>query len=335
MAAASGRIKALGIAVGTGTIDVVLVLFTHSLEVFMFRLAGWQRSSQVTAVFQALFVTFLWSTSWVLIKIGLVDIPALTFAGLRYGLAFLCLLPFFWRSGGVAEVRQLNRAGWLGLVGLGLMFYAVTQGAQFVGLAYLPAVTVNVMLGFTSVMVALLGLGLLGERPSRWQWLGMLVALAGGLLYFYPIDIPTAQVIGFLVVILGVLANAGSSVLGRAINRQEHLRPLTITTISMGVGAAVLLIAGLSTQGLPALSWQSWAIIGWLAVVNTAFAFTLWNLSLRTLSAMESSIINNTMAVQIPILAVLFLGERLNGRQAAGLVVAIIGALLVQLGRRR
>ena len=57
----------------------------------MFRLIGWQRSPHVTAVFQALFVTFLWSTSWVLIKIGLVDIAPLTFAGLRYGLAFLCL----------------------------------------------------------------------------------------------------------------------------------------------------------------------------------------------------------------------------------------------------
>ena len=64
----------------------------------MFRAGGWQRTPHLTAVFQALFVTFLWSTSWVLIKIGLTDIPALTFAGLRYGLAFLCLLPFFFRS---------------------------------------------------------------------------------------------------------------------------------------------------------------------------------------------------------------------------------------------
>jgi drug/metabolite transporter (DMT)-like permease len=40
-------------------------------------------------------VTFLWSTSWVLIKIGLRgDLPPITFAGLRYGLATLCLAPF-------------------------------------------------------------------------------------------------------------------------------------------------------------------------------------------------------------------------------------------------
>jgi drug/metabolite transporter (DMT)-like permease len=301
----------------------------------MFHSIGWQRFPHGTAVFQALLVTFLWSTSWVLIKIGLVDIPPLTFAGLRYGLAFLCLVPFFWRSGGVAEVRQLPRSGWLGLLALGLIYYALTQGTQFVGLAYLPAVTVNVMLGFTSVIVALLGLALLGERPSPWQWLGMFVAIGGGLLYFYPVQVPQAQLVGFVAVGVGVLANAGSAVLGRSINRGGQLRPLTVTTVSMGVGAAILLAAGMATHGVPVLGWQSWAIIGWLALVNTAFAFTLWNVSLRTLSAMESSIINNTMAVQIPILAVIFLGERLNGREVTGLVVAIVGALLVQLGRRR
>ena len=33
--------------------------------------------SHLVPVFQALFVTFLWSTSWILIKFGLDDIPAL------------------------------------------------------------------------------------------------------------------------------------------------------------------------------------------------------------------------------------------------------------------
>ncbi|HXV99759.1 MAG TPA: EamA family transporter, partial [Anaerolineae bacterium] len=53
-----------------------------------------KNSAHLKTILQALLVTFLWSTSWVLIKFGLRDIPALTFAGLRYSLAFLCLLPF-------------------------------------------------------------------------------------------------------------------------------------------------------------------------------------------------------------------------------------------------
>ena len=65
---------------------------------------------RVRAIIQALFVTFLWSTSWVLIKIGLEDIPALTFAGLRYFLAFLILIPVFLTSKKATPLRSLSRA---------------------------------------------------------------------------------------------------------------------------------------------------------------------------------------------------------------------------------
>ncbi len=173
----------------------------------------------LAAVLQALLVTFLWSTSWVLIKFGLDDLPALTFAGLRYTFAFLCLLPFLLQPTCRADIRHLSRADWCRLLVLGLLFYAITQGAQFVGLAYLPAITVNLLLNFTTVLVAFLGLVLLAER-------------------------------------------------------------------------------------------------------------------LRTLSAVESSIINSTMIVQIPLLAFMFLGESLTVRQALGMLLAGMGALVVQLRLR-
>ena len=81
---------------------------------------------------------------------------------------------------------------------------------------------------------------------------------------------------------------------------------------------------------------RGWAIVVWLAAMNTAFAFTLWNLTLRRLSAMESSVINNTMLIQIALLAWIFLGESLGARQIVGLVLASLGTLVVQLagGRR-
>lgn len=290
-------------------------------------------SPHLRAVLQALFVTFLWSTSWVLIKIGLKDIPALTFAGLRYSLAFLCLLPFSLRSARSTSLQRLSTKAWTRLIILGFLFYALTQGAQFLGLAYMPAVTVNLLLSFTSIVVALMGIVLLAERPTALQWGGVGLSVLGAFLYFYPISLPASQAIGFIAVIIGVLANAGSSILGRHVNRGGDIRPLTVTTVSMGVGAIVLLVTGVLIQGLPSLSLINWAIIGWLAVVNTALAFTLWNDTLRTLSAMQSSIINNTMVVQIPILAWLFLGERLTWQAGIGLMLAAFGTLIVQLRR--
>ncbi len=303
------------------------------------------------AALQALFVTFLWSTSWVLIKFGLEEIPPLTFAGLRYMLAFLVLAPLLWRPflwrqpvGVVAGKRPspfptaitaLTKTDWLRLILLGIIFYAITQGAQFVALAYAPAVSVTLIWSFTAVAVAVLGIVTLGERPNGAQWAGMLLALAGAVVYFYPFGLAEAQFIGLLAALVGMLSNSVAAVLGRYVNRGGGLRPLTVTVISMGVGALILLAAGIMNQGIPVLRWQSWAIIIWLAVVNTAVAFTLWNHTLRTLSAMESTVINNTMTVQIALLAVLFLGETLDGRELWGLTAVVAGTLIVQIRRNK
>jgi drug/metabolite transporter (DMT)-like permease len=287
------------------------------------------------AVAQALLVTFLWATSWVLIKIGLGTLPALTFAGLRYCLAFLCLLPLVLGRERLQSILALPGREWARLAALGLLFYAVTQGAQFVGLASLPAVTVSLLLNLTTVVVAVLGIALLGERPGRLQWAGVALSLAGVAVYFYPALIPAGQRLGLAVTGAGVLANALSAVLGRSLNRATRLDPLAVTAVSMGIGAAALLLCGLGVQGLPRLSALHWLVVGWLAVVNTAFAFTLWNHTLRTLSAVESSIINSTMLVQIALLAWLLLGERFTSQQGTGMVLVALGALLVQLRRKR
>lgn len=291
------------------------------------------RSPHLRAVLQAFLVTFLWSTSWVLIKIGLRDIPALSFAGLRYTLAFLCLLPFSVRPGQLTALRKLSIRTWLLLVALGLLFYSVTQGAQFLSLFYLPAVTTSLLLSFTTIIVAFMGIVLLKERPTPIQWGGTGLYLIGVLVYFIPLSLPTHQIVGLIVAAVGVLANSISSVLGRHLNRAAVLEPTTVTVVSMGVGAIVLLVTGGVTQGLPRLTLTNWLIILWLAVVNSALAFTLWNRTLRTLSAMESSIINNTMLFQIALLAWIFLGERPTGREITGMMLAVIGTLIVQMRR--
>ncbi|MEP7357276.1 MAG: DMT family transporter [Anaerolineales bacterium] len=296
-------------------------------------------SPRARATAQALLVTFLWATSWVLIKFGLqspdgASLPPLTFAGLRYGLAWLCLLPLALRPGARAALRALPAAGWGRLAALGVLFYALTQGGQFVALKYLPAITLNLLLNFSSILVAVLGVALLAERPTRLQWLGMALALVGALVFFYPLQ-PAApgQAIGYAAAGVALLANAAAAVLGRRVNQAGALSPLLVTTISMGIGAALLLVTALALQGLPRLAAWQWAIVAWLAVVNTAFAFTLWNHTLRTLTALESSILNGLLIVQIPILAWLFLGETLTPIKVGALAGVGLGALAVQLRR--
>jgi drug/metabolite transporter (DMT)-like permease len=291
-------------------------------------------STRVSAILQALFVVFLWATSWVFIKIGLHEIPPVVFAGLRYFLAFLCLSVALILGGSHRQLAALPRAMWVRLIVLGLLLYAVTQGTAFVVLSYLPAVTVNLLWSFSTVAITLLGIVWLSERPTAIQGGGILLALLGAFIYFSPASIPAAQMIGVFLAVVGISTNAVAAIIGRDINRSREYPALHITVVSMGAGAIALLAAGLWIDGFPTISWKGWLIIVWLAVVNTAFAFTLWNHTLRTLTAMESSIVNGTMMIWIPLLAVIFLGEHITGRQLIGLLLGGLGVLVVQLRRR-
>jgi drug/metabolite transporter (DMT)-like permease len=133
---------------------------------------------------------------------------------------------------------------------------------------------------------------------------------------------------------IGVLANAASAIIGRDINRNRDVSPVVVTFISMGIGALILLIIGFAMNGLPVISLKTWLFLIWLAAINTAFAFTLWNMTLRSLTAMESSIINGTMLIQIAILAWYFLGESISSQEGIGMIIAAIGAVLVQIKRK-
>ena len=71
-------------------------------------------------------------------------------------------------------------------------------------------------------------------------------------------------------------------------------------------------------------------IIVWLGVVNTAVAFFLWNHALETLDAFELSILQNTMLIQITILSMIFLGERLAPVKYIYMALVFIGVYVVQ-----
>jgi drug/metabolite transporter (DMT)-like permease len=298
----------------------------------------------VMAVLQALLVTFLWSTSWILVKIGLDEhgLDPLSFAGMRYALAALILLPF-----GIRAMHAANRAEPLGgtlLVRVaiyGLLFVAVAQGAQFAALAVLPATAVSLVLSSIPMWVALMALAGGSERATIGQAAGIGLLTLGAFLYFGPFEVEPGAAIGFLAAAVCVAAAAVSSHLGRRLARDAISRiggPIGLTASSMAVGGVVLLAVSIALEGWPRLDLSGALIIGWLALVNTAFAFTLWNHTLRTLTAVESSVVNNTMTIQIAALAIVFLGERLGPLQLIGLLLAAAGAAIVQLApvlRRR
>lgn len=146
--------------------------------------------------------------------------------------------------------------------------------------------------------------------------IGMVIYFAGDL---------GATPVGMIAATIALLSNATALLVGRVVNRQRRWRSQVITLATMSTGATILLVVGLSVEGLPHLSAKAALIIVWLAVVNTAVAFTWWNVSLRELPAVEVATLQNAMAIQIPLLGWTFLDESLGAAEIGGLALTGIG----------
>jgi len=293
-------------------------------------------STRTRSILQGLLVAFLWSTSWILVKSFLEDFPPLLLTGMRYFFAALILLP-----GVIKEkraIQTLSRKNWLRLGVLGLAFYSITQGSIYAALAYLDATSLSLLLNFTTIFVAVFSVMALQEIPTRKNWFGIGLFLVGVVLYFYPVSDFNGQFLGVILAGIAVAANTISGLLGRVVNRESILPAPAVTGISMGMGSVVLLSVGLAAEPLPHFSLKYVAVLAWLVLVNTAFAFSLWNRTLQHLTAVESSIINNTILVQTAVLAWIFLGEQPSPIEWVGLAFASLGILLANLkpnGKRR
>jgi drug/metabolite transporter (DMT)-like permease len=296
--------------------------------------------ARLAASLQCLLVTVLWATSWVLIEVGVDDmeLAPIGFAGVRYALAAALLAPLGWRALRRAgkDHEPIDRALLVRVAILGIAFYTLAQGAQYVALAVLPVATLGLLLASIPAWVAIVA-ALRGEEAAdRAQLAGIAAILAGALLYFGAgaVALPPLVALGFLAAAVCIAASTAGTHLSRDLARDALARvggATGLTAGSMAIGGVALLAIGVAVEGFPALDARGWAIVGWLAAVNTAFAFTLLNHTLRVLTAVEVSAIVNLLPIIVALLAWLVLGQPLGPLHLAGIALTAGGAAAVQL----
>lgn len=297
------------------------------------KVGRWTRGGPYAVAF---LVTVLWSSSYVLIKWGLADIPPLFFATVRYALAFAILLALDLarRTKGTGNVYTDRKQAIL-LVIAGLSGYTIAQGFQYVGLFYLPAVTTSFLLNFTPIFVLLIGWGTLNEKPSGIQISGLVIALAGAYLFFYERISWQGEWQGVAVVLVSGLGWAAYVIIIRRFQVTKALSSLRLTTVTMGVGVAGMLVLSAATEEIVPLTLNLALVVIWLAIVNTALAFFLWNWVLKSLPSYELTMVQNLMLIEIALFAFVFLQETITPLMVIGMALVLGGVLAVQLRSRR
>jgi len=273
---------------------------------------------------EALTVALIWAASSPIIKILLEDLSPFEIAILRYVSAFLLFVPllFFFSRG---NLRVLNTQDWLRLSIMGIVGFAIGSLSMFKGLEKLDATTSAFLLNGIPILTFLLGATFLKERPTSWQWLGLVVALAGGFVFF-GIRVGLDDVYSIVLTLFGVIAYTIDGLIGRSIAREKKVDTLTLAALPMGIGGFALLSIS-PVQALPPRS--TWGIMLWLIVPSSMLAFIIWNHARRKLKAFEMSITLNLIPIGTALISPWLIGETMPGRAWIGMLVTLVGVLLV------
>lgn len=131
-----------------------------------------------------------------------------------------------------------------------------------------------------------------------------------------------------VLVIINALLLAGHSVVGRAI--REDIPPAGLVFWRSLVAAAVLMpfIYPLLRAQL-ALVVRHWKLMLLLGLTQTVFGQLCLYIGLHTTTAINTGLINATLAPLTVLFAWLLLGDRISARQGVGLAIAIVGVIAV------
>ncbi len=286
-----------------------------------------QRSHRLFAVGEALLTALIWSSSFVGVKVALRFMGPFSLAGGRYFLAFLLLLP--WLVAGRHRTLPIARARWRDLSLIGLFQYTIGNGALFLALRVLPATTGSLALCLVPIPVLILGLLTLKERLGPLQLVGLGVTIGGSLLFFLPgLGGIGSSAMGLLG--LSILSFAAFPVLVRRLARDNAVDNLRLTALPLGIGGGLLLLIAAPLEGVPHAPFAAWGVILGLAVVNTVFAYLLYNHSLRRLTAVEANVMLNLTPLGTALIAWGALGERLSPLQIGAVFLVVGGTSLAQ-----
>lgn len=287
------------------------------------------------ALFVWLVLSVIWGTTWLFIKIGLKDLPPVSFAAARFVIAAVILLAVM-AAQGIRFPRQ--RRDWLLLAATGTLAFTVNYGLLFWGEQYISS-------GLAAVLQATIpAFGLViahyhlpDERITFLKLCGIGLGLAGvAVIFSDQLQIAGRLALwGSVAVVVGALAVAYANVLVKAHGR--HLHPATLAAGQMLCGLVPLLLFGVITEGNPLKFRWTLVAVGsllYLAIVGSVVAFLLYYWLLKHMDVTKTLLISLVTPPVALALGWLVLGERLMWRTLLGGVCILLGITIV-LTRRK
>ena len=272
-------------------------------------------------------VALIWGSTFVLIKDIIEQVTPLLFLAARFavgGLALALIITFMRRWRGFS----LREFWWGSLIGVALW---AGYAFQTIGLQDTTASNAGFITSLYVVIVPILGVVILKQRPHRWAWLGVVAAVAGLAMLTLNFDEGVRINRGDPVVLCCSVAFALHVVLVARVAPWCDILRVTMVQIVMAglLNAVTAIIFERPVQGL---SGEIWGGIVFLGLAATALAIVIQMSVQRFTTAVNTVLILSLEPVFAAIFGMWLQNDRLGPIALAGGALILCGMLIAELG---
>lgn len=276
----------------------------------------------------AVLITAIWGVNFSVIKLGLATVDPFILAAIRFS---LCALPaiFFIRKPDVA---------WRYIVGYGLVFGIGLWGVVNLGIKLgLSAGIASLVLQFSAFFTIVLGSWVFKEALSRFQILGMLIAL-GGLLCIITISDGSVSLSGVLLVLLGAASWSVANIINKKASTRDVFGFLVWSSAFAPIPLFALDYVVNGSAGYAAFVHQvdGIAVLSILFQVypNTLFAYWIWNSLLKTYPVSTVAPLSLLVPIFGMLGSVLLFNESVTLSKVLAVALIVLGLAVGLYGQR-
>jgi drug/metabolite transporter (DMT)-like permease len=233
----------------------------------------------------------IWSSTWLAIKVGLRDLPPISFVAIRFVIAVAVLMAV---SVGRVPLLPRQRSDYVLLAVTGVLMFALNYGLLFWGELHVSSGLAAVLQATIAMFGMVFAHWMLPDEPLRLQKLGGALLALGG------VALICARLLNFngplafwggLGIVVGAAGAAFSNVLMK--RRAIQLAPAMIAAWQMIFGTVPMLAVGFVAEGNPLrFHWNGMSIfcLLYLAVLGSALTFLLlyWLLPRMTVTNLQT-----------------------------------------------
>lgn len=232
----------------------------------------------------------------------------------------------------LAIVRTLPRGSWWWrALLLGVLNIGVFNALLFVAVYRLPGGVAAILTSTQPLLVALLALPALGERPTTHRLLWSIAGIAGVALIVLRGDV-SFDPVGVVAGVLAACAMSAGVVLTRRWGRPADIGGATMAAWQLTAGGVVLLPLAVAVEGVPsALGPPAIAGYAWLCLAGALLAYPLWFTGIARLPVTAVSFLTLLSPVIATVLGWAVLGEALTVWQGVGFCLTLTAIAAAQL----